>query len=103
MQHCDWSSDVCSSDLIPNEVMIYGTTLNGNNKNGSWYNIGDDDTQLPLFRLDPDEITNHRDWAFWLRDIHSASGFAVAYDSGDASWAGASDPSGGVRAFILIG
>lgn len=88
---------------IPNEVMIYGTTLNGNNKNGSWYNIGDDGTQLPLFRLDPDEITNHRDGAFWLRDIHSASEFALANDNGYAGWNGASGPWSGVRAFFLIG
>ena len=88
---------------IPNEVMVYGTTLNGNNKNGSWYNIGDDDVQLPLFRLNPDELTNHRDWAYWLRDIVSASGFAYASNGGDAAWGGASNPWGGVRAFFLIG
>lgn len=88
---------------IPNEVMIYGTTLNGNNKNGSWYNIGDDDTQLPLFRLDPDEITDHRDWAFWLKDIHSSLAFAVAGTDGTAHWTNASDPWCGVRAFFLIG
>lgn len=90
---------------IPNEVMVYGTTLNGNNKNGSVYNIGDDDTQLPLFRLDQDEITNHRDWAFWLRDIHSASEFASAGGdgAGGATWAGASATGLGVRAFLLIG
>lgn len=88
---------------IPNEVMVYGTTLNGNNKNGSWYNIGDDDVQLPLFRLNPDEFTNHRDLAFWLRDIHSASEFAGAGNLGDAHWAGASSSWYGVRAFFLIG
>ncbi|NRO92826.1 hypothetical protein [Lactobacillus helveticus] len=88
---------------IPNEVMVYGTTLNGNNKNGSWYNIGDDDTQLPLFRLDPDELTNHRDWGFWLRDIRSASGFACAVYHGHADWYGASNAWIGVRAFFLIG
>lgn len=88
---------------IPNEVMVYGTTLNGNNKNSSWYNIGDDDVQLPLFRLNPDELTNHRDWGLWLRDIHSASEFAYADDNGDASWNGASWPWLGVRAFFLIG
>lgn len=88
---------------IPNEVMVYGTTLNGNNKNGSWYNIGDDNVQLPLFRLNPDELTNHRDWNFWLRDIHSASEFAHASSYGDAAWDGASRPWYGVRAFFLIG
>ena len=88
---------------IPNEIMVYGTTLNGNSKNGSWYNVGDDDVQLPLFRLNPDELTNHRDVAFWLRDIHSASEFANVHDDGDASLNRASSPWGGVRAFFLIG
>lgn len=88
---------------IPNEVMVYGTGLNGNNKNGSRFNIGDDNTQLPLFRLNPDEITNNRDWSFWLRDIHSASEFASARDSGVADWGGASAAWSGVRAFFLIG
>lgn len=89
---------------IPNEVMIYGTTLNGNNKNGAWYNIGDDNVQLPLFRLNPDELTNHRNWAFWLRDIHSASEFAnVNGRGGDARWNPASNNWYGVRAFFLIG
>ncbi|MCT0164375.1 hypothetical protein EFM11_02225 [Lactobacillus helveticus] len=88
---------------IPNEVMVYGTTLNGNNKNGSWYNIGDDNVQLPLFRLNPDELTNHRDWSFWLRDIHSASEFAYAGNVGAAGWYGASTTWCGVRAFFLIG
>ena len=91
---------------IPNEIMVYGSILNGNNKNGSWYNIGDDDAQLPLFRLNPDELTNHknnRDWSYWLRDIRSASDFAFLGGSGDSHWNGASAKSIGVRAFFLIG
>ena len=88
---------------IPNEVMVYGSILSGNNKNGSWYNVGDDDVQLPLFRLDPDEFTNHRDAGFWLRDVHSALGFASAGNSGGVSWGSASDTWSGVRAFFLIG
>ena len=89
---------------IPSEVMVYGTTLSGNSKNGSWYNTGDDDTQLPLFRFNPDEITNHKDHAFWLRDIHSASEFADAGSAGGGvDWSVASHPSRGVRAFFLIG
>lgn len=83
--------------------MIYGTPLNGNNKNGSWYNVGDDDTQLPLFRLDPDEVTNHRDFSFWLRDIASALSFTHVNINGCASWPVASSPWAGVRAFFLIG
>ena len=88
---------------IPGEVMVYGTILNGNNKNSSWYNVGDDTTQLPLFRLNPEEINNHRDSSFWLRDIHSASEFALASFSGDTYCHGASSPWNGVRAFFLIG
>lgn len=88
---------------IPNEVMVYGSILAGNNKNSSWYNVGDDNAQLPLFRLNPDEFTNHRDVAFWLRDIHSASALACANVSGGAAWSGASDSGIGVRAFFLIG
>ena len=88
---------------IPNEVMVYGSALNGNNKNGSLYNIGDDDVQLPLFRLNPDQLTNNRNVSFWLRDIHSASEFAYAGSYGDANWHGASDAWTGVRAFFLIG
>lgn len=88
---------------IPNEVMVYGTSLNGNNKNGSWYNVGDEDSQLPLMRLNDAERCNNRAGSFWLRDVHSASEFAYATNSGDASWYGASTTGGGVRAFFLIG
>lgn len=88
---------------IPNEVMIYGSILNGNNKNGSLNNIGDEDSQLPLMRLNDSERCNNRAGAFWLRDIHSASGFAHADYFGHASWAGASYTWAGVRAFFLIG
>ena len=87
---------------IPNEVMIFGSILNGNNKNGSWYNVGDEDSQLPLMRLNGSERCNNRG-AFWLRDIRSASAFAYAADAGDANWDGASDTWRGVRAFFLIG
>ena len=45
---------------IPNEVMIYGTVLEGNNKNGAWYNIGDENSQLPLMRLNDPERCNNR-------------------------------------------
>ena len=83
--------------------MIYGTTLNGNNKNGSWYNIGDEDSQLPLMRLNDAERNFNRIGAIWLRDVHSASEFANASDNGGADWDGASGAWIGVRAFFLIG
>ena len=88
---------------IPNEVMIYGTTLNGNNKNNAWYNTGDENSQLPLMRLNDSERCNNRAGAIWLRDIHSSSGFASASGGGDDAWFGASSTWLGVRAFFLIG
>lgn len=88
--------------MIPSEVMIFGTMVNGNNKNGSWYNVGDDACQLALMRLNSEERNFHRS-NIWLRDIHSASGFADAGYYGDASWDSASRSWLGVRAFFLIG
>ena len=88
---------------IPNEVMIYGSILNGNNKNNGWYNTGDENTQLPLMRLSSSERCNNRVGAFWLRDIHSASEFAFARERGTDESTGASANWIGVRAFFLIG
>ena len=88
---------------IPNEVMIYGTTLNGNTKNNSWYNIGDENSQLPLMRLNDAERNFNRIGAIWLRDVHSALEFALAREYGDSSYYGASGSWDGVRAFFLIG
>ena len=88
---------------IPNEVMIYGTTLNGNSKNGSWYNIGDENSQLPLMRLNDAEQNFNRIGTIWLRDINSTSKFATAEYAGDAIQYGASNTWIGVRAFFLIG
>ena len=88
--------------MIPSETMIYGTMVNGNNKNGSWDNAGDDVVQLALMRLNSEERNFHRQ-AIWLRDIHSASEFAYANDRGYADWFGASDTRTGVRTFFLIG
>lgn len=88
--------------MIPSETMIYGTMVNGNNKNGSWYNVGDDVSQLALMRLNSEERNFHRQ-AIWLRDVHSALEFALARDYGDSSYYGASGNWDGVRAFFLIG
>ena len=88
--------------MIPSETMIYGTSVNGNSKNGLWYNIGDDASQLALMRLNSEERNFHRQ-AIWLRDVHSALEFALARDYGDSSFYGASGLWDGVRAFFLIG
>lgn len=88
--------------MIPTEVMIYGTTLNGNNKNNAWYNVGDDNSQLPIMRMNDTERNFNRG-AIWLRDIHSSAEFARASDPGDTTWTGASTAWNGIRAFFLIG
>ena len=88
--------------MIPSEAMIFGTMVNGNNKNGSWYNVGDDACQLALMRLNSEERNFHRS-NIWLRDIHSASEFASAGIYGDSNSNGASTAWIGVRAFFLIG
>lgn len=88
--------------MIPSEAMIYGAMVNGNNKKGSWYNVGDDISQLALMRLNSEERDFHRQ-AIWLKDIHSASEFALADYYGDASWSSASATGIGIRAFFLIG
>lgn len=88
--------------MIPTEVMIYGTTLNGNNKNNAWYNVGDDNSQLPIMRLNDTERNFNRG-AIWLRDIHSSAEFAYAGYGGDDYWYGASGTWLGVRVFFLIG
>ena len=49
------------------------------------------------------ESINHRDAAFWLRDIHDATGFVCTNFRGSADWNGASAVFNGVRAFFLIG
>lgn len=88
--------------MIPCETMVYGTMVNGNNKKGLWYNVGDDASQLALMRLNSEERNFHRQ-IIWLRDIHSALEFADADLNGSASWSVASSPWAGVRAFFLIG
>lgn len=88
---------------IPNEVMIFGTTLNGNNKSNAWYNVGDENSQLPLMRLNDAERNFNRIGSIWLRDIYSTLEFAIVRYYGDARWDGASGTSNGVRAFFLIG
>lgn len=88
--------------MIPNEMMIYGSIINGSSGVNAWCNVGDDDTQLPLMQMSSDARNANRN-TYWLRDIHSASGFAYAHAYGDTYWGGASDAWPGVRAFFLIG
>lgn len=83
-----------------NAMMFLGDVSHSNNKNGNKYNIGDEDTQLPLTKLKPSERSSNGS-STWLRDVYDSSGFALAYRDGSALWLGASY-SAGVRAYFLI-
>ena len=89
--------------FLMNEVMVYGSVINSNTANGAGlYNIGTDNTQLPLFRFDMKYAIGYNQNAYWLRDVVSSSGFAFAADFGYATWAPATSPWCGIRAFCLI-
>ena len=63
------------------------------------YETGSDDVQFPLFRLAPEFVNKQRSW-YWLRNVTSASFFAVVGTDG-LSYNGASY-SGGVRPCFYI-
>lgn len=71
-----------------------------NNTNGKKFNWGDEDTQLPIMKLNPTEKSSNSNWV-WLRDVYNSSDFASAHGDGSAYWNGA-DYSNGVRAYFLI-
>ena len=86
-------------DLM-NEVMVYGSVAWGESAiGGSGYNIGEGMSQLPLFTLRPDMISNRQ--YFWLRDVVSASAFAFVSNGGFASSRSASDALGVRPAFSI--
>jgi hypothetical protein len=84
-----------------NSAMWWGSPSKySNNANGVKFNIGDEDTQLPIMKLHTAEQDSGGN-AVWLRDIYDSSYFAIAGNDGSAGWNAASY-SGGVRAFFLI-
>ncbi len=86
-------------DLM-NEVMVYGSVVWGESTiGGSGYNIGEGMSQLPLFTLRPDMISNRQ--YFWLRDVVSASIFAFVGGSGFA-YSGNASRANGVRPAFSI-
>ena len=80
------------------EVMVYGSTV----WSAGGYNTGIGYGQLPLFAL-RHEFINHRQPAYWLRDVASASWFAYVHFNGVAAYNVASAPWLGVRPYFLIG
>jgi len=83
---------------LMNEVMVYGTIVNGHATYGL-YNIGTEKTQLPLFALNPRMINTRQH--YWLRDVSSASDFAYVNSYGIASATSASGARGVRPAFSI--
>ena len=90
----DWYDSTV--DLM-NECMVYGHNAWGSHPG---YETGIDKTQLPLFAVRPDLITNRAHW--WLRSVVSGAYFALVNYNGDASTAGASGALGVRPAFAIF-
>ncbi len=86
---------------LMNEIMVYGASVFGasNLGGGSGHNIGVGKSQLPLFRLNPRMINTRQN--YWLRDVVSASDFALVYGTGGATCYVASFASGVRPAFSI--
>jgi hypothetical protein len=81
--------------------MVYGASVfgAGNLGGGSGHNIGVGKSQLPLFRLNPRMINTRQ--SYWLRDVISASYFALVHLNGRASYYGAGLAHGVRPAFSI--
>ena len=83
------------------EQMIYGSGIFSPVSDGSNVsaNYRVEKSQLPLFQHEPSRICNRNNW--WLRDVITASDFALVGDHGNAGYAGASSPLGVRPAFCI--
>lgn len=85
---------------LMNTTQVFGApTQYSNNANGEKYNIGNENSILPLFKLKPSDRNTGYWW--WLRDIYNSQDFAAVGYDGSAYWNYASY-DGGVRAFFLV-
>lgn len=92
----------CDSEVdLMCEQMVYGSGIFSPISDGSNVpaNYRVEKSQLPLFQHEPSRICNRETW--WLRDVITASNFAVVGDSGRATYYLASR-SGGVRPAFCI-
>ena len=95
-----WVDTIC--DLM-NEEMVYGTGIFRPTSDGSTVpaNYRVEKSQLPLFAHEPSRIINREN--YWLRDVVTASSFAVVSNTGDAAYYDASHSFGfGVRPAFCI-
>ena len=81
----NWAWKDSTVDLM-NECMVYSHNAWGSHHG---YETGIDKSQLPLFAMSPDRITNRAGW--WLRDVVSSANFAIVHYAGNAGATGASN------------
>lgn len=92
----------CDSEVdLMCEQMVYGSGIFSPVSDGSNVpvNYRVEKSQLPLFQHEPSRIGNRNDW--WLRDVITASDFALVGDDGLADYYGASDSLGVRPAFCI--
>lgn len=92
----------CDSEVdLMCEQMVYGSGIFSPVSDGSNVpaNYRVEKSQLPLFQHEPSRICNRATW--WLRDVITASGFALVSGNGDADYDNAS-ASNGVRPAFCI-
>ena len=92
----------CDSEVdLMCEQMVYGSGIFSPVSDGSNVpaNYRVEKSQLPLFQHEPSRICNRNNW--WLRDVITASYFAVVYSYGDAYYGNASSSNGVRPAFCI--
>ena len=92
----------CDSEVdLMCEQMVYGSGIFSPVSDGSNIpaNYRVEKSQLPLFQHEPSRICNRAAW--WLRDVTTASHFAVVSFDGDASYYTASNSLGVRPAFCI--
>jgi len=92
----------CDSEVdLMNEQMVYGSGIFSPVSSGSSVpaNYRVEKSQLPLFQHEPSRICNRNNW--WLRDVITASYFAIVHHGGSADFSYASHSSGVRPAFCV--
>lgn len=92
----------CDSEVdLMCEQMVYGSGIFSPVSDGSNVpaNYRVEKSQLPLFQHEPSRICNRNNW--WLRDVITASSFALVGDDGIADYYNASDSNGVRPAFCI--
>jgi hypothetical protein len=98
-QASGWAWFDCEVELM-NEVMVYGSVAFGSSSIGaSGYNVASSHGVLPLFAIRHDLVNNRAH--YWLRDVASASNFALVRAYGHAGHDSASYPFGVRPAFSI--